>query len=480
MFKMLLILAICSEFSCVSTKSRQPNQATTDYSEAAACSIDEKYPQLFNVMQNNSAKIVVQLGDYASFFKFSDSDYFYKITFKGSSENKNTNQETLVASGLASGHSKLLNVPVSKTGVYVFYVSESEKSDPVWKQKVFAVAAPENTLTENEKKTLAERFAPFIEFHKDEKYSPVSFEYLLNEVDTDSQLQNEPFVLKEKQKQGLFSFFSKLNLNVEFKFKDIRKILPYYGHANSVLKSGLKNSFDTKLVDRYGEKHRTVYYSIFENKKWNEIYINYHFFYSFDPKNSVDEKIAIASHIFDRESITVVLRGSTKTPLSVFFGAHLAVQTMAHLDKNDQVIQDWKTGRVFVNWPEVRKNGDHPMAVAALGSHGMYPVSGNYAVMLGQIKILREPAGGGEIIRPDFISQTDFSIQDSKPYALKYLNLSEVTSECHKVDNLLAFSGSTVDVLGPVNATFPPFTDREEDYLSYADPNAPMFIMPNQ
>ena len=127
----------------------------------------------------------------------------------------------------------------------------------------------------------------------------------------------------------------------------------------------------------------------------------------------MDEKIAIASHIFDRESITVVLRGSTKTPLSVFFGAHLAVQTMAHLDKNDQVIQDWKTGRVFVNWPELRKNGDHPMAVAALGSHGMYPVSGNYAVMLGQINILREPAGGGEIIRPDFISQTDFSIQDS-------------------------------------------------------------------
>jgi hypothetical protein len=40
---------------------------------------------------------------------------------------------------------------------------------------------------------------------------------------------------------------------------------------------------------------------------------------------------------------------------------------------------------------------------------------------------------------------------------------------------MLAFSGSTVDVLGPVNATFPPFTDREEDYFNYADPNAPMF-----
>ena len=71
-------------------------------------------------------------------------------------------------------------------------------------------------------------------------------------------------------------------------------------------------------------------------------------------------------------------------------------------------------------------------------------------------------------------------MNSSNPYVLKSLNLKNVTSDCKNEDNILAFSGSTVDVLGPTNATFPPFTDREEDYFSYADPNAPMFVMPGK
>ena len=481
--KLPLILAILMTNSCVNTQLRGPSQASTENSVSAeACAKDEAYPRLFNVLENNSKYIKVELGDFAKFFKFSDSKYTYKVIYKGSKENKD-DKEITALSGSSEKPLNQIQVPVLKTGVYKFLIFENESSDPVWKQKVFAVAPAEDTLSEIDKKLLAENFAPLIQYHTDEKYSPVSFEYLLNEIETDNELQNEPFILKAKQKKGFFSLFSKPELNVEFKFKDIRKVLPFYGHADSVLKSGLKDSFDTRLVQRYGENHKTVYYSVFENKKWNEIYINYHFFYSFDPKNSTDDKLVMASHIFDRESITVVLRGTTKKPLSVFFGAHLASQTMAHLDENDNVIQDWQTGRVFVNWPDLQKQGDHPVAVAALGSHGMYPVAGNYSVMLGKIKILREPAGGGKYIYPTDLSADISNSLDRKnhnPYVLKSLNLKDITSDCAKSDNILAFSGSTVDVLGPVNATFPPFTDREEDYFSYADPNAPMFVMPNK
>lgn len=469
--KLPIFLAIFLMFSCTNKTVRIPSEI------APACAIDENYPKLFNVLENNSKQITVDLGNFADFFKLGSS-YAYKVTFKGSKENKQ-DQEIEITSGTVKTDKQQVRVPVTKTGVYLFTVAEDSGSAPVWRQKVFAVASAENTLSEDEKQSLAQQFAPYIQYHKDEKYSPVSFSYLLNEVDVDARLQEEPFVLKAKQKKGFLSMFSKPELNVEFKFKDIRKVMPYYGHADSVLKSGLSDSFDTQLVQRFGNDHRTVYYSVFENKKWNEIYINYHFFYTFDPKNSTDDKIAMAAHIFDRESITVVLRGSTKKPLSVFYGAHLASQTMAYLDHNDDVLQQWQTGRVFVNWPEVQKQGDHPMAVAALGSHGMYPVAGDYAVMLGKIKILREPAGGGYFIYPNFI-QKQTANENFRPYSLQSLNLKDVTSDCRKEDNILTFSGSTVDVLGPVNATFPPFTDREEDYFSYADPNAPMFEMPKK
>ena len=475
-FKMLLNLAVLFMFLCITACSMIQKRAPSETQNA--CSEDAKYPKLFNVIENTSKQITVQLGDFANFFNFSNSNYFYKVSFKGSKENK-ADQEVEIMNSTSNKNLTTLKVPVTKTGVYIFSIAESDSSDAVWKQKVFSVAPAEDTLTEIEKKSLAEKFAPLVQFHEDEKYSPVSFEYLLNEIDTDSALMSEPFVLKAKSKKGFFSLFSKPDLNVEFQFKDIRKILPYYGHADSVLKSGLSDSFDTQLVRRYGENHKTVYYSVFENKKWNEIYINYHFFYSFDPKNSKDDKIVMAAHIFDRESMTVVLRATTKNPLSVFYGAHLASQTMAHLDDKDNVIQDWQTGRVFVNWPDLQKRGDHPIAFAALGSHAMYPVPGNYSVMLGKIKILREPAGGGKFIYPEFIQDMPV-IDSSKPYVLEGLNLKNVTSDCKNEDNILAFSGSTVDVLGPSNATFPPFTDREEDYFSYADPNAPMFVMPGK
>ncbi len=468
MYKKISLLMLVYLASCATPNQRQVAQST----DSVSCQVHQRWPRLFNILQNDSDKIVVELGPFADFFKM-DNDFSYQVYFKGSKENK-ADQEKLVASGQGRGKLTTVQVPITATGVYLFKIFEKE-SQPVWQQKVFAVAPKESTLTAEQRKELAQKYAPIIDYHKDEKYFPASLGYLFNEVEPDAQLAEEPFVLKAKSEKSWLSFMSKPSLSVDFKLSEIRQILPYYGHSQSVLKSGLSDSKATRLRSRYGQNHAQIYYSVFENQKWNEIYINYHMFYAFDPKNGTEEKMSIAEHIYDRESITVVLRKSTLKPLSVFFGAHLANQTMAILDEEDNVKQEWKTGRVFVNWPEVKKIGDRPIAAAALGSHGMYPIAGNYAVMMGKIKALREPAGGGYKLYPELDSSLS---GNGYSYKLSELNLKNVTSRCENEDNILAFSGSTVDVLGPTNATFPPFTDREEDYFSYADPNAPMFEMP--
>jgi hypothetical protein len=196
-------------------------------------------------------------------------------------------------------------------------------------------------------------------------------------------------------------------------------------------------------------------------------------FYAFDSKNGTKDKGVMAAHIFDRESITVVLRGTSRQPIHTFYGAHLPSQTMAQLDSEQNIIQSWATGRVFVNWKKSIFENGRVKAVAAKGSHGIYPMKGLYGVMVRNKAILLEPAGGGEKLYPDFEPTAGNNLK----YQLRPLNLDKISSDCNSPNRMLVFSGSTVDVLGPVNATFPPFTDREGDYKNYADPNAPLFNM---
>ncbi|MBY0554265.1 hypothetical protein K2P97_07030 [bacterium] len=467
MNKLLVSVSLLFLFSCTNMPYRK-------IASAPMCQYVEDLPPLFNVIENNQTQIVVDLGPFGEFFKLRDNQYNYQVIFRGSKENKEDKNQ-LVQKGSSDKNSLRLTVPVKKTGVYYFTIYQDEDS-PVWKQKVFAIAPTEKLLNDADKAELAAKYAPVVSYHDDEQYFPVSLEYLTNQVDRDENLAEEPFRLVNKKQKSLLSFFSKPSLDITFEFKDILKVLPYYGHSESVLKSGLSSSSATRLKQRYGDRHATVYYSVFENPKWKEIYINYHFFYTYDPKNGTADKDALPAHIFDRESMTVVLRSTTRQPLSVFYGAHLASQTMGQLSRDGDVLQRWESGRVFVNWPLVKKIGNHPIPAVALGSHGIYPKAGNYAVLLNNIKLLLEPAGGKRILYPEFMN--DFQrTPTSYSYALKDLKLETVTSDCRNPNNVLAFSGSTVDVLGPVNASFPPFTDREEDYFSYADPNAPMFEM---
>lgn len=458
-FISLLGFSACTHLSNVT--ERQPS--------VARCETLPEAPRLFNIIRNDTSEVVIDFGPFLPYFHLS-GNYSYQVSF----------EKKIIQTELVSTNSYRVTLPVTKTGVYEFSLYQDESS-PFWKQKVFVVAQADHMLLEEDKQNLAQAYAPVIKYHNDEKYFPVSLEYMLNEVEVDSNLAEEPFQLTNKKiPKGPFQFFraKSIDLNVNLKLKDIRKILPFYGHSESVLKSGLSDSTKTLLKQRYGQNNITVYYSVFENPKYNEIYINYHFFYSYDPKNSTVDKESIASHIFDRESITVVLRSTSRKPLYVFYGAHLASQKMAQLGAAGNTIQRWSSGRVFVNWPELNLVDQHPVAYAALGSHAMYPVQGNFAVMLneGQIKLLTEPAGGDRKLFPQSLKSNSIGATDYV-YNLQPLHLESVTSQCENTENILAYSGSTVDVLGPTNATFPPFTDREDDYKNYLDPNAPLFNM---
>ena len=482
--KKLILLAAALMSSCASF-----NTTTNRFPDSAGqCSTSPNNPPLFNVIQATSERIEVRLDNFNKFFGLGSSEYDYKVTYTETKvldrEGKKAQTTFDVAEGQVNGEPYTLQIPVNYGGLYNFTLSKDGKV--FWKQKVFALHKSENTLSLAEREQLAAQYAPIIEMSPDEMYWPSSLEYIFNKVEVDPQMAAEPFRLTtlntniSKNSQGLIGgvvgglFGKKYGINHEFNFSEIDQVLPFYGHSESVLKSNLSDDTKTRLRMRTSKNHLTIYYSVFENKFWNEIYINYHMFYAFDSKNGTKDKAVMAAHIFDRESVTVVLRGTSRKPLYTFYGAHLPSQTMAQLDSNHKVVQSWATGRVFVNWPKIITENGRLKAVAAKGSHGIYPLKGLYAVMANHsFPLLLEPAGGGEKIYPEF----EPTAANNLKYKLRPLNLDNVSSDCSSPNRMLAFSGSTVDVLGPINATFPPFTDREGDYKNYADPNAPLFDM---
>ena len=475
--KKFILLATALISSCASFNS-------TDRAPDAVgqCPVSQKHPPLFNVLQATSERIVVSLNNFNQKFGLGSNEYDYKVTYTETKIIDRDGKKALTTFDVAEGQiqePQTIQIPVNYGGLYNFELSKDGKV--FWKQKVFALHKSENTVSLGEREQLAAQYAPIIEMSPDEMYWPSSLEYIFNKVDVDPQLNAEPFRLttlntKIGSSGGLMGsiFGKKYALNEEFPFGEIDQVFPYYGHSESVLKSGLSDDTQTRLKLRTSKNHLTMYYSVFENKQWNEIYINYHMFYAFDSKNGTKDKAVMAAHIYDRESLTVVLRASSRKPIYTFYGAHLPSQTMAQLDSKQNVVQSWVTGRVFVNWPKIITENGRLKAVAAKGSHGIYPLKGLYAVMgTKSYPLLLEPAGGGEKIYPEFEPTAGNNLR----YKLLPLNLDNVSSDCNSNNRMLAFSGSTVDVLGPINATFPPFTDREGDYKNYADPNAPLFDM---
>lgn len=485
--KKLILLAAALMSSCAST-----NNTTNRFPDSVGqCPVSEKNPPAFNVLENKNGKIRVQLNNFVKLFELSGA-YGVKVTFEDlviqdrAGESVFTNV-TDVAETTVSKEPYIIEVPVTRSGVYHFALSDGSKV--FWKQKVFAIDPEENTISKEERELLAQKYAPVVEMSAGEEIFPSTLEYIFNKQDVDPQLNAEPFLITNKNTQSSFlnRFSRGYKFTVNFNYGDIDKVIPFYGNSDSVIKSGLANDRETRLRFRHGKNNLAVYYSIFEHKKsifvTNDkrvkvvpmpspyIYINYHLFYAYDTKNGSAAKPVAASHFLDRESITVVLNKS-RQPIMVIYGAHLASQLMAQLDSAGNRVQEWKGGRAYVNMPKVPTENGRILAVAAKGSHGFYPVKGMYAVALGEnISLLKEPAGGGEKLYPSF----EPAAGSNPKYKLLPLGLEAVTSNCNDGYGVLAYSGAVVDVLGPTNAAFPPFTDREGDYKNYTDPNMFLF-----
>lgn len=486
--KKLIILAVALMSSCSSFN------ATRFPDSIGQCPVSEKNPPVFTVLENKNGKIKVQLNNFAKLFDL-DGSYKVKVTFEdliiqdknGESTFTNINDIKAVT---VNTEPYIIEFPVTRSGIYNFTLADS-RDYVFWKQKVFSIDPDENTISKEEREQLAQKFAPIIEMSAGEEIFPSTLEYIFNKVDVDPQLNAEPFLITNKYTQSSFlNFFNRdYKFTTNFNYGDVNKILPFYGNSDSVIKSGLADDKQTRLRLRSGKNHLAVYYSIFEHRKSTfltqdkrvkvvplnppYIYINYHLFYAFDTKNGTAAKPVAASHFLDRESLTVVLNQS-RQPIMVIYGAHLANQLMAQLDSAGNRIQDWKGGRAYVNMPKVPTENGRIRAVAAKGSHGFYPVKGLYAVALGaNISLLKEPAGGGVKLYPAF----EPTAGTNPKYKLLSLGLENVTSNCNEGYSELAYSGAVVDVLGPTNAAYPPFTDREGDYKNYTDPNIYLFDM---
>jgi len=426
---------------------------------------------------------------------------------------------------------------------------------PIWEQDVFVLKPYTDGITKITIENLAKEYAPLPILAEGERYYPVSIDYLLNRdcEDHDTNISKIRMTLKST---GRRAWFFKRNTYTEpsyvwskgqferellkpeitrnknhhkitrrkltnrptipfpdiddIEFDNLDKVLPYNGDNRFLLDTISNNPFKkafrkrgnrSSFSERHGKKENiTIYYSYLPNTKENRVIINYHFFYTYDPKNE-NERVYFrkASHVFDRESISIVFdkddvlereeNGKELEPLFTIFAGHLSTQTIAMAkDKSKkwsyrgwQNRQKWSGGRVRVYWCDVLKIDKHPVAFVAKGSHAIYPSLGDYDVsptkyvykIVDLIKIplpwisriITDHTGTGTIIVPKDVPYKTCKEKESigmevVNYQLMDLEIGNITSKSS--NSILAFSGYFVDIVGAgSNARFPPFTGRE-------------------
>ena len=352
-----------------------------------------------------------------------------------------------------------------------------EDNDPIWEQDVFVIKHDSYRLPEDKIKILAEKYAPFVFMDTDERYLPASINYLLNKKD-DGGIKEDTLNVKVTLKLADAK-------DIEMPYNDLSEVLPYNGDNDSLLDTiGLSIS---KLLDnetlrdalenRTGDSDNvTIYYSYIPNSEnKQQVIINYHFLYAYDSKMEAEGTTKKTSHIFDRESISVVFKWDESkqdvesVPDYIIYGAHLEGQTMGSVTKDKRnpdrwkSLQKWKCGRVKVLWKDVSKIKGHPIVAVARGSHAPYPSPGHYAVyLLKRLPMLVEPAQTAKLLVHEKLAHNDYrqdQLKEVYPYKLEDLKLGKITS--NSPNSILAYSGYIVDIIGIQNAKFPPFTKRE-------------------
>ena len=484
--------------------------------------VDEssKYKRYFEIFENDGEYLKVRVGKIDPEY----NSYYYRL-FKN--DGKNNNGKPVVVFDKVNNNG-VITTAITETGKYTFMIFLNDEGrrvgapwriitnplkklinrifkNPVWVQDVFVVKSDPDGLSDSRIKELAEKHAPFLFVDREEHYFPASIDYLLNKEDTDESLNDIKISLKFRKiaygskkkvvRRTRLTGVARENIS-EIQYKDLDKVLPYNGDNISELDTiGINplDLFNGKNLREFLEKRKdnkdfvTVYYSFFPNPNLQkkEVIINYHFLYIYDSKTEVIGDLKKASHIFDRESISIVFEWDKSNPnvdpqpKYMILGAHLPGQLITLKREDNGEEQKWRTRRVKVEWNdgykiEIGKNKEsHPIVAIAKGSHATYPVPGEYAVKPIDIVETKEPASTDKLLLPSsfsYDSKMDEIMRGNNnviSYKLKDLKLGSITSS--SPNSLLAFSGYIVDIIGLTDAKFPPFTERETNIENWVN-----------
>ncbi|TYR72634.1 hypothetical protein FZC79_22150 [Rossellomorea vietnamensis] len=416
----------------------------------------KEYDKAFNILKNENLNLKVELSYFknnklAEIWDGSDGlpELFYEVK-------KSDNPKQVLWSKEIDYKDMLIQENFPESGAYIIEIKEKDYwfDDSVWEQEVF-IENESVLFSDSEIQEMAQTYAPILLRHKEEEYYPVSLKYIFNDTLEENKLGNIQFT----------TIFG----GVKVPFEDLGKFMPYNGHSESLMDMKSSNVTGEKSLSNLtgSAEESVVYYSYLE--RGDQFYINYHFLYPFDPKTGNSTDPSTFGHNFDRESVSLVFNKDTKKPTRLVYGAHMEGQPI-HLATpglfNDQ---EWSSGRVSVPFDQnLPKYHSHPILAMAKGAHALYPVSGNYQVY----GISSEPAGitsleDFESALSNLLLPEEMDIRSNRNYKLLSMNLNNLTSNLDLEDELsynsfLTFSGEWVDVKGPANAKFPPFTAREK------------------
>jgi len=336
--------------------------------------------------------------------------------------------------------------------------------------------------------TIARNFAPVLSFAPQEQYLPASLGFIFNTVNSNNQMANHRVKIRDVARNSCCGF------EKTYRFSELLAAVKGQGNSNFLIDMGYEGSISftgpSEMSVRFGDgktndqqrANVVVYYSVIPSRTQDNIfYLNYHFLYAYDSKGGDaighSGSTGVAAHAFDRESVTLKLQanGNNIAPVSVVYGAHLPDQTLALLE-DDDVKFSWEGGALVVPWSEASKitGTDHPIVSIARGSHAVYPRQGTYAVLMDNIKMLTEEAGGGDVVLPPALSDIGLSAEfkatnslAQKNYQLRDLEIMDLNPKSET--SVLTFSGYWVTILfGKADAKFPPFTNRETDPDQYS------------
>lgn len=367
--------------------------------------------------------------------------------------------------------------------IYEHYVATNRKATTaleVWQQDIFVQADRDFTVSAKEIEDIAHRHAPVVLLHQNEKFIPSSLSYIFNQEDPSAELKQEKFKLSYEKKRFVLakdepqsSQQSSSDKSLEFSFEDIVPVLAQLGTTDALLDIGTWQKINSHIQRRYGKPEAaTIYYLYFEKDR--KLYISYYFLYSFDPKNVLFNPLV--THIFDRESYTMVYDLDQARPDYLVYFSHLPNQTIGMGDERKENFKKWKGGKLYLNWREAPTFGDRPIISIAEGSHAVYPFPGNYGVFpVGAvIKLVEEAGGTNKILVPRGDQYHAIPGSYLMSYRLVDMEAGKITSESW--NNMLGFSGKFIDIFSVPflsgNLNFPPFTEREKDIYNQTSRDA--------